>query len=74
MSIALYLFSGDLFLSEKSISKVLESNKHPYLAVFNPNIRTLYKRGFAPNPTHFFVLTQKSKQKKSRLRPLRSKN
>jgi len=26
------------------------------------------------NPTHFFALMQKSKQKKSRLRPLRSKN
>jgi len=30
--------------------------------------------GFAPNPTYFFVLIQKSMQKKSRLRPLRSKN
>lgn len=30
--------------------------------------------GFAPNPTHFFALMQKSKQKKSSLRPLRSKN
>jgi len=27
-----------------------------------------------PNPTYFFALMQKSKQKKSRLRPLRSKN
>ena len=26
--------------------------------------------GFAPNPTYFFALMQKSKQKKSRLRPL----
>ena len=30
--------------------------------------------GFAPSPTHFFALMQKSKQKKSRLRPPRSKN
>ncbi len=29
--------------------------------------------GFAPNPTYFFVLTQKSMQKKSRLRPPRTK-
>ena len=29
--------------------------------------------GFAPNPNYFFVLPQKSNQKKSRLRPLRSK-
>ena len=30
--------------------------------------------GFAPNPNYFFVLTQKSNQKKSRLRPFREKN
>jgi hypothetical protein len=30
--------------------------------------------GFAPNPNYFFVLTQKSNQKKSRLGPLRTKN
>ena len=30
--------------------------------------------GFAPYPTYFFVLKQKSMQKNSRLRPLRSKN
>jgi len=30
--------------------------------------------GFAPSPNYFFVLTQKSNQKKSRLCPLRTKN
>jgi len=30
--------------------------------------------GFAPNPTSFFVLTQKRRQKRSRLRLFRSKN
>ena len=33
-----------------------------------------FNTGLAPRPTHFFALTQKSKQKKSRLRPLHSKN
>ena len=37
-------------------------------------LSTAYTRGFAPHPTYFFVLIQKSMQKKSRLRPLRSKN
>jgi hypothetical protein len=30
--------------------------------------------GVAPNPTSFFVLTQKRREKRSRLRPFRSKN
>jgi len=30
--------------------------------------------GVAPSPTSFFVLTQKRRQKRSRLRPFRSKN
>jgi hypothetical protein len=34
----------------------------------------IYKWGFAPNPTSFFGLNQKTKQKSSRLRPFRSKN
>jgi len=34
----------------------------------------VFKWGFAPNPTYFFALMQKSMQKKSRLRLPRSKN
>jgi hypothetical protein len=32
----------------------------------------IYSRGFTPNPSYFFVLTPKSNQKRSRLRPLHS--
>ena len=39
---------------------------------FHPN--SIFHWSFAPNPTYFFVLTPKSKQKRSRLRPPLSKN
>ncbi len=31
--------------------------------MYNADNQILYKRGFAPNPIHFFALMQKSKQK-----------
>jgi hypothetical protein len=41
----------------------------------NLQLSTFHFAGALPlSPTNFFVLTQKSRQKKSRLRPYRSKN
>jgi hypothetical protein len=39
------------------------------------NVQRIVEQGLCPyNPTRFFALTQKSKQKKSKLHPLRLKN
>jgi len=46
----------------------------PYCLFRLPTARFFFLWGVAPNPTSFFVLTQKRRQKRSRLRPFRSKN
>jgi len=56
-----------------SISLYIFLYDYPLLKL-SPTIAIYVGLSAPVSPTYFFVLTQKSKQKKSRLRPLRSKN